>query len=396
VEIGGINNTSEKSAYSNFTTFSTSMNAGQSYPVKLTTGFSYFTYDEYWRVWIDYNKNGIFETNEIAFSGILNAAPNGTPTAFINGTIQIPANAPEGSTRMRVSMKRGAYATPCETLPFGEVEDYTVNIQGSTTVSYCNSVSNFPWHDWISRVKINTLDKFSDKSTYSDFTGLNTELVKNVPYMMTLNATFSWETFPEYWKVWVDLNKNGVFEEPGELVLQKMVPAPQAAGSTISITETVNIPLSALTGATRMRVSMKRGAYPGPCEVLPYGEVEDYTIIIQQGTNISDPTDRAADFDNTEVIPSPVQASSFDFLKDMTLNPNPATTEIFVHLAGTIPDKTSLVVCDAYSRELLTNPVEVDLSEYRFDISDLVPGYYVVYIQREGKRWLGKPFVVVR
>ena len=30
---------------------------------------------------------------------------------------------------MRVSMKRGAFAAACETLPFGEVEDYAVNIE---------------------------------------------------------------------------------------------------------------------------------------------------------------------------------------------------------------------------------------------------------------------------
>ncbi|MCB9341494.1 MAG: hypothetical protein H6577_25510 [Lewinellaceae bacterium] len=55
-------------------------------------------------------------------------APAWTPTATITGSVNIPTSALSGPTRMRVSMKRGAYATACETLPFGEVEDYTVNI----------------------------------------------------------------------------------------------------------------------------------------------------------------------------------------------------------------------------------------------------------------------------
>ena len=738
VELGTINNPSGKSAYSNFTNLSTSVNAGQSYPVKLTTGISYFTFDEYWRVWIDYNKNGVFETNEIAFSGILNAPPNGTPTALINGTIQIPANAPAGSTRMRISMKRGAYATPCEVLPFGEVEDYTINIQGGSTGSadlaltayanpnivssgayhlyvtltnqgpstatnitvrhyvhphfwyypgwstsainngglsggtfntttqvwtipslaagatavldleefivdsdffvetdffevmtatpgdpdsapgndsgdrtpneddevsiniypsgavdfiilapanpasaeagspvnfnfsiknigpyppfapysykvgiflsdnntwntgdlllqsipgpsgsgvnpgsstllnasftlpagtapgsyyliivadyentlyeqnennnatstplqvtgggstnYCNSTSNFPWEDWISRVKVNTLDNTSGKSTYSNFTALSMTLQKGVAYSTTLTATFSWTTYNEYWKVWVDFNHNNVFEEPGEVVLQTVLNAPAVSGSSANVISNITIPASALLGPTRMRVTMKRGAFASPCETIPFGEIEDYTVNIVQATLTGDPDNREEDLtfeampgstfvdlygayyrpdgvisasieksvdgeifqilqevdgatedyvqvtddapaegfnyyrmslnlNNGEVSYSPVRTVSFEFLKDMTVYPNPATTEVFVHLAGTAPEKTSLVVYDAYGRELLTNPVEADLSEYRIDISGLVPGYYVVYIQREGKRWLGKPFIVVR
>lgn len=32
---------------------------------------------------------------------------------------------------MRVSMKRGSFPSPCETLPFGEVQDYSVNFSMS-------------------------------------------------------------------------------------------------------------------------------------------------------------------------------------------------------------------------------------------------------------------------
>jgi hypothetical protein len=50
--------------------------------------------------------------------------------ATVNGTIIIPAGAPAGFTRMRVAMQRGADPSSCDTLLFGEVEDYTVNVSG--------------------------------------------------------------------------------------------------------------------------------------------------------------------------------------------------------------------------------------------------------------------------
>jgi hypothetical protein len=129
VQLGSINNTSGKTKYSNFTAISTNLVRGSSYPVALTATFSYATYGEYFRVWIDFNGDAQFEDTEIAYQGVLPAPPSGTSaTGTLNGTIAVPFDATLGTTRMRVAMKRGAYATACETFTNGEVEDYSVNI----------------------------------------------------------------------------------------------------------------------------------------------------------------------------------------------------------------------------------------------------------------------------
>jgi hypothetical protein len=47
------------------------------------------------------------------------------------------------------------------------------------------------------------------------------------------------------------------------------------------VTGSFTPPTSALTGATRMRVSMRYGSYPTYCGSFSYGEVEDYTANIQ-------------------------------------------------------------------------------------------------------------------
>lgn len=46
-------------------------------------------------------------------------------------TITIPTSASLGSTRMRVSMRWNADMSPCTDIPYGEVEDYTVYINGT-------------------------------------------------------------------------------------------------------------------------------------------------------------------------------------------------------------------------------------------------------------------------
>ena len=80
------------------------------------------------RIWIDYNQDGQFDDNtELAYksgTGEING---------VTGQITIPGNAVPGNTRMRVAMKAAQSnttpsPTPCETIDFGEVEDYCVNI----------------------------------------------------------------------------------------------------------------------------------------------------------------------------------------------------------------------------------------------------------------------------
>ncbi|MCB9341492.1 MAG: hypothetical protein H6577_25500 [Lewinellaceae bacterium] len=129
MQLNTLDNSSGKSPYSNFTALSTTLQKDHDYTITLTTGFSYFTWPEYWNVWIDYNHDGVFsEPDELAFSKILSPPAAGTPQASVSGTFKLPPSALTGPTRMRITMKRNGDPTPCETIAFGEIEDYTVNI----------------------------------------------------------------------------------------------------------------------------------------------------------------------------------------------------------------------------------------------------------------------------
>ncbi|MEO1258994.1 MAG: GEVED domain-containing protein [Bacteroidota bacterium] len=478
---------SGKSQYSDFTTNSTDLNVGGSYPVAIENSYSWQTYDEYIKVWIDYNRNGSFEEpDEIAFQTSIPAPPLGTESSISNGTINVPATADEGATRMRIALKRGAYPTPCEIIPFGEVEDYSINLtsggampcnltasitdiscqnngtatdpsddtfdfqlsvtgnnasanwtamingtqytnpygnkisiggipingsnliftiidevdsacsviqnvtppapcsnttpcsisadmstpicqnngtpddpvddsytfnltvtgnntggnwntnvlgqlqsgsygvttqmgpypiaQGSQVITisdesdnacltdltinppatcsagtngndYCSSTSGFPWHDWISGVLFEQIDNGSGKTAFSDFTNQSANVAAGNSYPIAMTCGFSWYTYDEHWMVWIDYNQDGTFQEPDEIALSIFEPAPPNGTDNHTIFGNIDIPGTALSGPTRMRISLKRSSAAAPCETLPFGEVEDYTINIVNNLN---------------------------------------------------------------------------------------------------------------
>jgi Zn-dependent metalloprotease len=121
VAVADLNNPSGPSPYSNFTNLTAHLTPGGTVNVSLTPGFSGSAYTEYWRIWIDYNGDcDLEDAGEQVFSGF--------GSTVINGSFTVPCSAVSGDTLMRVSMKYGSYPTPGETFPYGEVEDYTVNI----------------------------------------------------------------------------------------------------------------------------------------------------------------------------------------------------------------------------------------------------------------------------
>ncbi|OFY08928.1 MAG: hypothetical protein A2W99_01465, partial [Bacteroidetes bacterium GWF2_33_16] len=120
VVIGTFTNTSTAAGYTDFTSKTVTLTAGSSYSVSLTPGFASTAYNEYWKIWIDYNNDKDFDdANELAFDG------GALLSTVETGTLVVPSTA-SGTTRMRVSMKYNAAQTACETFSYGEVEDYTV------------------------------------------------------------------------------------------------------------------------------------------------------------------------------------------------------------------------------------------------------------------------------
>jgi serine protease len=102
---------------------------GETYDVSFTPGFSNTAYEEHFRVWIDFDGNGVFNT---PYERLFDDAQGSNTT--VTGTITIPLDADLGSSRLRVSMAYGSdfgggYPQgPCDNGQDGEIEDFCVNI----------------------------------------------------------------------------------------------------------------------------------------------------------------------------------------------------------------------------------------------------------------------------
>ncbi len=131
VVLGTINNPSTGNAgYENFTALSTNLTRGTANTITITPSWTSTVYSEGYAVWIDYNKNGLFtDAGELVYSKATSTATSAS------GSFTVPTTATVGTTRMRVSMKYNGVPTSCETLSYGQVEDYSVNIVAAAAIS---------------------------------------------------------------------------------------------------------------------------------------------------------------------------------------------------------------------------------------------------------------------
>lgn len=125
-ELNTINNpsTCDASGYSDFTSLSTTLQEGVPSTATVTVGIPWFS--DVADVWIDLNQDGDFgDVGELLATDL---PLNGN---LCTGSILIaPGTATLGTTRLRVSVRDGSFdvADPCQTLAYGEFEDYTVTI----------------------------------------------------------------------------------------------------------------------------------------------------------------------------------------------------------------------------------------------------------------------------
>lgn len=151
-----------------------------------------------------------------------------------------------------------------------EPDTVQVVIENVDLIAYCESSGGRQRYVWISRVQLGDIDNTTGASRYSDYTGLSTVLGKGVSHPIGLTGRSS--SGSKYWRVWIDLNRDGDFEDPQEQVYERT--------SASAVIGSVAIPSQAATGPTRMRVSMKYYGYADSCSRFVFGEVEDYSVTL--------------------------------------------------------------------------------------------------------------------
>jgi hypothetical protein len=126
VEVGTINNSATGcSNYADYTSISTTMEIGSSYPISVVTAVGGTPYGGYegdqCGIWVDWNQDGDFyDSNETVYTA--------SGYGLFTTTITPPADALVGDTRMRVRLMYTGTLSPCGGTTYGEVEDYTITI----------------------------------------------------------------------------------------------------------------------------------------------------------------------------------------------------------------------------------------------------------------------------
>lgn len=145
---------------------------------------------------------------------------------------------------------------------------------------YCTNNATDAVDEWIASVVIdNWTSTTGNDGGYGNYTNGGTSALTldiGSTYNTTLTPAWGGQQYDEQFKIWIDLDQNGIFDA-GDLVYDQGV-ATQAAA-----TGTITIPANAVVGSTRMRVQMAyigggQTVFPDVCGSFTWGEVEDYCI----------------------------------------------------------------------------------------------------------------------
>ncbi|PZU84551.1 MAG: hypothetical protein DI529_11120, partial [Chryseobacterium sp.] len=179
---------------------------------------------------------------------------------------------------------------------FSNIVPVTTLATGNT---YCTSQASNTSFMKIQNVKLNTIDNASTGSTgYEDFSYLSTDVTKGETYTITITPQWSGSIYPLRYRLYVDYNNNGVFTDTGETAWSQ-----NTATNAATVSGTFTIPTTATTGRVRIRVQAAYSQSPTSCSTINYGQVEDYSLNIQDLLAVSDVNGN----NKVSIYPNPVK-----------------------------------------------------------------------------------------
>lgn len=147
------------------------------------------------------------------------------------------------------------------------------------SAQYCTSTFSNISYEHITNVTMGSINNSSKGNIpNNDYTSLSTAVTPGevIPVSVTIKPDFS-----EYIYVFIDWNHNGILDDAGEVTT--VVANTSASGPHIT---TINVPMNAVSGTTRMRVILEySSSFPDPCVNRTFGETEDYTLIVHSNAS---------------------------------------------------------------------------------------------------------------
>ncbi len=145
--------------------------------------------------------------------------------------------------------------------------------------NYCISQSNSGLYMDLTTVSMGTWSHTYNTASqmYNDFTNETPSYIyASQSYNMTI-GTSTTSPYASYTKVYIDYNRDGDFDDAGEMVLESAFTPPAL------VTGMIAIPHYAVLGPTRMRVIVDRYGSTSAtqaCGTYSYGETRDYTVYV--------------------------------------------------------------------------------------------------------------------
>ena len=235
----------------------------------------------------------------------------------------------------------------------------------------CPSSGNTTYETSTTLVQFNTIDNASAKpSGYSDYTAISTTVKTNSSYNLTVNNNTDSSASNQYTTktiVWIDWNNNCSFNDAGEMYDLGTVTG-SADGVTSLSPLSITVPAGATAGTTIMRVSTKFASDGDPtsCEAGFDGEVEDYTLVVE------DPTASVVDFNfnNFSLYPNPSNGK-FNVNFEV-VNTDKVSIQLYDMRGRVIEDKKYLNTANVFSEEVIFNKIS--------------SGLYILKIKNGGKQ----------
>ncbi|MFK7934017.1 MAG: GEVED domain-containing protein [Saprospiraceae bacterium] len=245
---------------------------------------------------------------------------------------------------------------------------------GTAPTGYCSVKGTSPWTQWISNVRIGSINKTSTKEGYADFTSSSTDAIRGQQLQVRLTPGYSYTQFNMVWRVWIDWNRDGDFMDAGEMAFA------QSRRGTVS--GTINVPANASLGATRMRVAAQKDVAPTACESFGPGEVEDYTVQISNNLTIG-----GINFLTTN-------STTFD-VNDFKLYPNPATQRVNVEIKSFLGESITIQLFNQLGQLVLEKQIEeVNEQTAPLSVALLERGIYFVQLQAKNKTPITKKLLL--
>ncbi|MBK8080645.1 MAG: fibronectin type III domain-containing protein [Saprospiraceae bacterium] len=251
--------------------------------------------------------------------------------------------------------------------------NYSTIAQFHTYSAFCRSYGVNTW-EWIDLFSLGTINRVSGKDVQGYFnSSQSTDLViGSTGNVGQLSAGFNpGESYTDRFVIYIDFNRNGDFNDPGERVL-----APLTTNNGNNYNFSISIPNNVTPGPTKLKVVMRRGgATNTPCAQGTRGEVEDYVVNLVGSSNRNidnyihqdelNPLtqSRSVSDDDIKITPNP---SDGIFTLNVYENFQPSSYKIFNSIHSLVQQKS------------LSND-----SSQQIDLSESRPGLYFMILTNQ-------------